>query len=658
MRYVKTELYIEFNELVAAGISEDTIKSAKQRQSNGWEFVDDPDDNRRSLIKYETLKEQYKQLIIDELCGGKTPYEYFPMVKIEDMINPTQEDIEYLQNYVLGDETRLSSTDKFRKILRAAGVMNLLATTGPVDMRTMRMSSTQFYDAVITIVRAEKLPVPATYNRLRIKVRDYKKSGPAVLVTKLLGNTNSKKLGEEQIDFITELYGKANNFSGEQVAVMYNNKAREKNWPLVTTMCVQQHIKKIQIAGSRSGINEWRNANDFVVKRMRPSKPNLLWVGDATPYELFYKVSERNNGIVRTKYHKRVVMYAVIDAFNDKIVGWAVGETETADLARKAWKNACLNTGCLPYQIKTDNFSRKQLEPFYQRLAYNNDFYTPSAVGNARDKVIEQMFGKLYNFITRYHHNASGRNITAKEQPNRDYLNKIKHTFPQFDEVIEQIATDVFIWNNAVRQSKGASLNAQWKESLSGTRALSDVNRFMLFGTEHRYTNKLTNMGIMFTIAGVQRRYMKFDDEGFEFFTGDIDKTFQVTYDPDDYSKIMVTNKNGRRWVLPLVNDVPMAYMDFKEGDRANLNKQLEFKKRVKKYVVTCSDERKKRLLENGLNEALEPEALIKSMFTIDGKQKPQLYEAQEEIKRFEVDQERYTGDNNNVEDKYFDDGY
>jgi len=158
----------------------------------------------------------------------------------------------------------------------------------------------------------------------------------------------------------------------------------------------------LQLTSIREGFQKWRNKFDPVVHRERPSKPNLLWIGDGTPIELYYRTESTNaKGHIKQEYWKRKVGYLVIDAYNDAIMGLSIGDTESTELAKQAWTNACIIQGVLPYQVKTDNFSKKQLKPFYESIASSKDFYTPSAVGNARDKVIEPFFGKFNNLVLR-----------------------------------------------------------------------------------------------------------------------------------------------------------------------------------------------------------------------------------------------------------------
>lgn len=63
MKYVGKILYVTFAEMVACGVYPQTIKNAKQRGSKCWEFIKDPQDKRRLLIRYDVLAERYKNAL-------------------------------------------------------------------------------------------------------------------------------------------------------------------------------------------------------------------------------------------------------------------------------------------------------------------------------------------------------------------------------------------------------------------------------------------------------------------------------------------------------------------------------------------------------------------------------------------------------------------
>lgn len=63
MKTIALELYIEYAELEIIGIPTGTLKAALVRNSKSWQKINDPDDSRCTLFKYETLTPRVKKLI-------------------------------------------------------------------------------------------------------------------------------------------------------------------------------------------------------------------------------------------------------------------------------------------------------------------------------------------------------------------------------------------------------------------------------------------------------------------------------------------------------------------------------------------------------------------------------------------------------------------
>lgn len=634
MKLLNNILYIEFAELVEAGVSEVAIKMAKQRSSDGWSFLNDPMDARRVLVAYEPLKEKYKELILEKYGN---PYEHIALHSIKAHLISKPEDVEFIRDFTLANGKHLPENYQ-REYIRACQFLHLMARTTPTTVKQLGLDNmVTFNNAMQQLIKSEGVKLPAAYSKLREKVRQYAASGASCVVSKKWGNDNRVKLGEQQLAFIRQLRAMPNQLNTVQISELYNRTAVEKGWPTVTSQAVFWHVAKPevknQLVGLRLGIKEYRNANDFVIHRMRPSRPCELWVGDGTPFELYYQSREVVKGHSVVKYHNRKYVYVVIDAYNDAIMGYAIGESETIELAKLAWKNAVVSAGRLPNQVKTDRFALSALRELYEKIALNSDFFTPSAVGNARDKVIEPFFGNIFKTTARLLPNFSGHNVKAKTQINPDHIHLNKQSFPDEQGVVHQINQCMMAWNNKVRQKygqralSGKSLMQDWESGdFSNARLLTDELRLSLFGELHAHKNRLTNRGIQFTINGHTRTYMLLEDA----FADSIGQKYQVIYDPVDLSKIMVVADEGRRrFVVPELNAVPMAFGDMKAGDRRYLNTLLTYKKKRIEYHAQKNLADRETITRLGI----DAEALTKGFFVQSGGNKGLLNDAEEVLK-------------------------
>lgn len=622
-------LYLSFTELQRCGTSNKIIWEAKYRNYKGWHFITDPADARKRLIEYEPLPPKYKDRILDTYGD---PYQYYSDHLITNLLKVNHKDEELILKAKLERE-------KKKQYIHACRYLHLLSTLTKKEINALGYKSikSDFYPALIRILKHDtKLPkqFPKSYVKLTQKVKQYKIEGAAAVIPKSINNNNATKINSVQQAFIQELISKHNQFDYEQIKLLFNKVAEQHNWKQISVGTVRNQFKSLELLSSRKGFQNWRNKNDFVISRERPSRPGYLWEGDGTPYELLYQAKVVNTkGHSVTKYWKRKVIYVVSDAFNDTIVGLSIHDTENVAMTKMAWKNAIYMTDMLPFQIKTDNFAKKELAPFFESIAKTPDYFTPAAVGNARDKRIEALFGRIIKFVTKVHPNHSGHNITAKNQPNREYLDKIKKTFPDEDEVLNQILFDIYAWNNMPRKKLGGkSLYQQWSEGFekakndNEARVPSDLRKLELFGETYNRTPQLTNKGIQFH----GQQYMNFDTD----FYSNIGSKFTIQYNPDNTNLILATTLDGKQnWLLDKVENQAGCLKDSKPGDRIKLNKKLEFKAEVKeKFLLKTAENRKKLIQEAELEGYLESEIMAKLMFTVEGQQKTLNYKAQEAL--------------------------
>lgn len=607
-------LYLSFPDLLRFGVSENYLWKAvsKSRTAGGksWISVPDPNDKRSVLIEYDSIP---TQTIVKYKIPAKADY----IKQIEAEIQQKQQ-LESklakanLQQYIQINDKELSDLydvpkldkGKAYDIAKACAICsfyNNLPARKEDLLKYGFETKAQILESLFEIVKKDDLSVfPAGFERFQRKFTDYKKQGIQAFITKKIGNTNRLKLeNEEQKAFLRQLYGRPNNYSPVKVTDDYNEAVKQinaawkdttKHWKTLSLSTVKAYLSQPEVQkqckAMRNGMRDWRNDYDVVIHRDRPSRPNLLWVEDGTPFELYYQ-REVITGTKRTvNYWCRMVVSFVIDAFNDLIVGFSIDDEENADMKYQAWKMAATHTGYLPYEVKADHFAKKRLMQLYEGMSKHVRL---SSVGNARDKVIEPMFAKFTEAVLKQYSNWSGCNITSRKQsshPNREYLMQIKETFPDKAGVIQQIIESINTWNNRpLKKLDGKSLLQQWSAANKHdqNRLLTPENRIEIFGVASVAT--LTNKGLMPVING-NKYVFQLWDHNFQDRTGD---TFQIKYDPDNLSLIAATDSKGDTYYVPLENKEKMAFSDYAEGDRTSLNRKLEFKKEIPQRVIDAN---------------------------------------------------------------------
>lgn len=617
MKQINGKIYIQYHEAMAAGMPKGTIDSAVNRKSSSWSFIKDPDDNRRTLIEFGMLSDKYKRMIIAKY--GE-PSAFIAAQEITPLLIARSVDADLILNYQY--DGKHLPPDTQADYIECCKYLYLLsnATCRYIKSKTSFESINAFTEAVISLIKAADISLPHNYSRLKHKIKEYKENGALSVISKRFGNQNSRKLGDVQLALVAQCYAKANQFGAERIADEYNKMAIEQGWKSITAQGILYNLKKPelkqQLLGPRKGVSAFREYADFSISRIRPSRPGMLWVGDGTPFELYYQ----QDG----KTWMRLTVYVVIDAFNDYVVGYSIGHSESNALARLAWRNACVNTGVLPEQVKTDRFGLKEMRSYYSGIVKDESYFTPSKVGNARDKVVEQFFAQIRKQVVRDYFNHSGANITSKEQPNRDYLNAIVKEFPDEAGCIEQIHDCIQRWNTMPRKKlNGLSLENQWLNGdRSRIRLLDTRQRLEIFGLQNERTNRLTNKGIITTLEGSTRIYMLNDHA----FMDTIGTDYTLRYDPLDLSHVLAVSPDGKfRFVIPEYKPVPMAFGDMQEGDRIRLNALL----RLKEERIALNIERNKRQLA-----LIEAEGLHKMFPLLNGSNKELMNESANALKQ------------------------
>nr|WP_153840806.1 hypothetical protein [Ornithobacterium rhinotracheale] len=443
--------------------------------------------------------------------------------------------------------------------------------------------------------------LPTTPDSLRYKVNKYLKQGYESIISKKYGKRNRSKVNKsEQFILIEELLKKHQNMNNEQIADHYNMVAKAVGWDSITGGTIANIRKKLELytyAGKRGLVNFEHN-KAMQVKRSRPSLPMLYWTMDGWDTELLYQAERINDKghKVRT-YHNRLTMVLVLDPFNDYPVGYAIGEAESPALIREALANAINHTKKLfgsrykPFQFQADNYQKKNLKDTYEVMAKH---FTPARVKNSKAKVIEPFF----NYFNKKHFqkemviNWSGHNVNASKdnQPNDEYLNKVRHQFPDELGARMQIINAI----EKERKEKVQAYMEHWNELPENDRIPFATNEFLrAFGQTTGYTNKLQGNGITATINGEEYYFDSFDQNFRKYAYVD----WCLYFDPSDMSEVLAVNAESRHGRLVRVIDSiefmleekyiqPMALYDRKEGDGAALQKVFDYNENLKKTII------------------------------------------------------------------------
>jgi hypothetical protein len=599
MKYLNNTLYIEFKEFIGAGIPLGTVKAALSRNATGWLWILDPDDSRKVLIEYASLKPQYKEAI--QLKFGD-PYAYASAAIIKQQLSTPQEDYQFIHDYKIPDGNNLP-LDKQAEYLSACSYLYLLSTASCRAIRTVGFASVRdFYRFVIQLITNEKIALPTAYSRLKAKVRAYKEQGAACVISRKFCNDNSKKVKDEISEAVLlEMISHSSQFDDVYVSRQYNQWAEVAGYKPITDATVGNYRRRnlMLVTASRDGLQPWQNRFGKIIHRTRPSSPLMLINSDDNNLDLFFKDGKNN--------YRRVTAYFVVDTYNDYILGYSIDWKQTADGVKAAFLNALHHIHELTgeygfwHQLQADHWGIKSLKSFYTCDGLVR--FTPPRVGNARGKSVERLFAEMHYDLKPFF-NYGGHNITAKTKLNQDKLKRNAKDFPSIEQAPAQIEMLINRLRTKIQEKTGMSRQEQWLRAWNEMphdykRTLTDKQRLLHFGYRHTHHNTLTNAGINITLGGHRLSY----DVAREDYIKHVGKAMNLMFDPYDLSQVLALSDDGRTQLLcPAYEKTKMALLDMGEGDRARLNSLINEQKLIGQHVFDLQNRRRDLLIGSGID--------------------------------------------------------
>jgi hypothetical protein len=607
MEYLDNKLCIEYSELVPVIINRDNFHHHKRKGNfkapNGRSCL-----GKRLMIDYESIKPKKYKDAVKEYYGD--PYIYVSRQPILKSLEQDYKAESFYQNYVLPNGSKLPNSrftinnkpqiNYVERYTEAAMWLNMLIrlTSDKAALkRELNISVGKFWETACSMIKQKKVDLPATYKRLKLKIKDYQLNGYESLIdTHKFGNSYSKKIvGEVAEAFLKEMLSLRNKHADSTIAMEYSRWAITQNLKPITPEAVGYWRKKWhnELMLEREGLSKTYTKLSKQGRRKRPSAPLLFVNSDDNVLDIYFKAPGND--------WFRPVVYVVTDTFNDYILGYAMGETVTKELVKEAYRNAnrhvmeLTGSSYMWQQIQTDRWgisgkNTTEIEHFYNSMAT----FTPAGLKNSQTKYVERSFGSVWhnNLKRLFPHNYSGHNVSSKTKLNPDLLKPAY--FPFVDDAPKMVAQFI----EALRQSKRTncelSRRDEWIQALKASdkskkRLLNTEQRLQIFGKRHSHLNRIESKGLTPTLLGQPRIYELSQAMIFEH----INKKVQVIYDEADLSTILVTDDKGLRFLAHNYKLLPSAIADYEEGDYERIQNLLIEKKTLQPKIQTLIDGRK-----------------------------------------------------------------
>lgn len=576
--------------------------------------------NTPALVNYENMPTRFKAQVKAKV---KDPHRAAMTNMVEDRIEDNAELAAYFDSYELSDGRNLPR-ERRREYYANAIILDAadrLIKYRNGKRRAMGARGARFWNEIADFIQdldRKRWPhaLPANPRSLERKFKCYKAEGPESLIhrTYIHSHRNAAKIKDEaQQNILMTMISDPRNYDNEQVVRAYNVVAEQMEWKKITagTVAVWRDKTDDILFARRKGGTAFRNEKTMQVKRRAPEYPLYFWTLDGWNVELLYQ--ETSNG--RTVYHKRPTVVVVLDACIKFPIGYAVGTHENPELINEALRDAARTTERIfgkmyrTHQIQSDRYAIKKMTPSYEAMA---KISTPTRAHNAKAKIIEPWFNYLNKKYCQFAGNWSGFGVTSRKenQPNPDYLNKVKKNFPDYAGVVAQIA-DIIEKERAELMERYINLFNEMPEDKKIE--LPREQYLLQFGSTTGYNNLMRGNGLTVTIGGVKRSFDSFD---FNFRKYSSTK-WEIRYDPENLDNVLAVNDDETlRFMLEAKYVQPMALVERSEKDAEELARVREFNREYEKKVTNKLGELSGAIYELATSRSLDEETLSKLMIT------------------------------------------
>lgn len=551
----------------------------------------------KALVEFDSIPERFRVQIV-KILG------YPPKKNIQNLIlNFYKDDYEAVDffAYYLLDDYRTLSTEKQEEYVKNAQMLQALEqyvkeTISFVRSRNGKRGLTEIWKDAATAVADVKDQIghslPKSSRRLKEKLEEFKKDGYSSLVSDNFGNKKAVAVKDDnQEALLRTLLRDHRTFDNEQIAVVYNAVAKIQGFRELSASTIGNYRKKwnlLVMAGTK-GEKGFDNKVAMHVKRSAPSSPMLYWTVDGWDAELLYQKSGNNlKGNSVTTYHNRLTIVVVLDPSVKYPIGYAIGTHENAELIKAALRNAVQHTEELfgakhkVLQIQADNYAKKEMTSFYEIVS---DKFTPAKVGNAKSKVIEPWFKYFNKTYCQLAPNWSGQGVKSKVQPNDEYLNKIRHSFPDEEGCTMQLMRMIEMERERLKDDYLQAYNEMPSDA---KKAISQHEYLLHFGETTGFTNKLSHNGLHVAINGKKMEYDSFDIN----FRMNAHLDWTIKYENNNLKEVLAFNEEQNlSFILQQKYVQPMALYDRQEGDGKELQKVRNFNQNAKQIVLETQAE-------------------------------------------------------------------
>lgn len=395
--------------------------------------------------------------------------------------------------------------------------------------------------------------LPASKEALRRKLDDYMKNGFECLISKKLGNSNTLKIPEEGGKLLIALRrSRVPIYTETQIFEEYNRRAAKMGWKqLQSPNTVKQYLSRPEIEpkwyAAVYGELAAKQKFDRKHKTVMPEKSNALWYGDGTKLNLYFKGVDKNGKPAKMT----AMVYEVIDAYSEMLLGYSIGPVENSDLQRRAFRMAIERAGYKPYEIVTDNQGGQKKNAARSFMSKICRVSRTTAPHTPQAKSIEAVFGRFQRQVLHKDWRFTGQNITAiskESRANIEFIEDNADNLYTYEELCAAYAEYREVWNDMPHHRTKKSRRETYFASVNpDALRIFDNDIVDMFWQETELPSEFTNSGIRVQVNQQSYSYEVFGADGMPdmaFRRENTGRKFFVKYDPDNMTEVWLCSKS------------------------------------------------------------------------------------------------------------------
>lgn len=375
-----------------------------------------------------------------------------------------------------------------------------------------------------------------SYVNFYIKYKEFLERG---ILHAGIKNTNSKKLTTEHKYLIEQYASDPRKMPFSMIAGLVNIWAIKEGFKTVSESTVRVYLKEPEVWNRIVYYRDPKRFKNTIAPYQRRNKAEFacdLWYLDASPAQ-FYCI-DNNNKLFRPN------IFIIQDVHSGKIVGVDISKSEDFFNFKGAFYNAVKLSGCLPYEIVSDNASwtkRDEFNAMKTNMLKMGLNWNKTSVGNAKSKGnIERLFHTFNSQYERYFSGHIGDGILAHREGSRidqDHSQKTHKAigYPTFDEAKKLIIQLVSQYNEIDTSERKAPHKIFSACTKPNSIKVEPQDFALIFLNEKRL--KVTRSSIAIEINKTKFEFEPYDNVERLKMTG---KTVRVHYDETDMRSVFV----------------------------------------------------------------------------------------------------------------------